>query len=379
MKNFLNWIELKLSILWYKAEKSAKNNSDSLSKLRIFYGIFILLFLNLSFSWIGEIPQGLFLPNFLSLSIFFNGFPHYNFMLGIEIILVCLGFCLLLGIKARWTGIAFIIVYIIGNSFSFSFGKINHGSVMFITFILGLSFTNWGVNNALVPDKRVSEKFEQRVLATLGVILCFGMFTAGLEKALYWVDFDLNTGGFLSWFYQGYFTQGRERFLAPLILQLPPQMFEVADYLAVVFELSPLLALLSGRKWWLLWLLVACTFHLANTLLLNINFIAHAPVYLTFVSLSWGKSKHKSKFGILTKFNYLTFAISIAAFIALHYLLNLLVRESSNFHLMDEIYYFANNSGFPLYLNIVIWLITMSIIAVNLLIPNKTKLNTDRI
>ena len=370
MKNFLNWIESKLDILWCRVEESANNDSRSLSKLRVFYGIFILIFLKLNFTWIGEIPQGLFLPRLLSLSVFFDGFPSYTLMLVVEILLVLLGFCLLLGIKSRWAGITFIIVYIVGNSFHFSLGKISHGSVMFLTFVLGLSFTNWGVNYAIVPDRPVSRNTEKRVLAILAVVLCFGMFTAGLEKAIHWVDFDLNTGGFLSWFYKGYYTQGRDRFLAPLILQLPPQIFEVADYLAVVFELSPLLALLSDRKWWLCWLLVACTFHLANTLLLNINFIAHAPVYLTFVSLHFGKFRNKPKRQTLTRFKSLTFVISVAAFIAFHYLLNLF--QFADFTLKDRIYFFTNEK-FDLHIAIFIWLITTLIIAFNLLRQDRAR------
>ena len=364
MKKYLNWIEFQLNFLWHRVEKSANNDNNSLSKLRVFYGIFILVFIKLNFTWIGEIPQGLFSPRLLSLSVFFNGFPHYNFMLVVEMLLIVLGFCLLLGIKSRWVGIAFVIVYIIGNSFHFSLGKISHGSVMFLTFVLGLSFTNWGVDDAIIPDRPVSRSVEKRVLAILAVVLCFGMFTAGLEKAINWVDFDLNTGGFLSWFYKGYYTQGRDRFLAPLILQLPPQMFEIADYLAVVFELSPLLALLSDRKWWLCWLMVACTFHLANTLLLNINFIAHAPVYLTFVSLHFGKLKNQQKTQNSTKSKSLIFVISIAVFIAFHYLLNLL--QFANFTLKNRIYFFTNEK-FDLHIAIFIWSITTLIIAFNLL------------
>lgn len=39
----------------------------------------------------------------------------------------------------------------------------------------------------------------------LGILIAFGFLTAGWAKAFSWIDFDLTTSGFLSWFYSGYF------------------------------------------------------------------------------------------------------------------------------------------------------------------------------
>ena len=288
MKKFFDWIEVKLEFLWRKAENASENDDQSLSMLRILYGLFIVLFATKaypSYSWIGKVPQSLFLPPFLSLGNFFDGFPSYSWLLAIDISLIICTICLLLGVKARYAGILFSLFYIIGSSFQYSFGKIDH-LIMFPVFILGLSFTNWGVDYALVPDKKVSKQLQKRVLAILAVLLCFGMFTAGYEKALNWIDFDLEKGGFLSWFYPGFFNEGRKYLLAPFVLLVPPQTFEIFDYFAVVFELSPMIALLAGRKWWQLWLLVASIFHLSNILLLNISFNTHAPIYLSFIPVS---------------------------------------------------------------------------------------------
>jgi len=328
-----------------------------LSRLRIIYGIFILIFFNPTFAWIGEIPQGLFRPKFFSLSNLFNGFPSYSILLTIEGLLIISAFCLLLGVKARLAGIVFVIVYFVGNSFRFSFGKIDHGEIMFLVFILGLSFTNWGVNNALIPDRRVDKSTQKRILAILAVILCFAMFTAGFEKALYWVDFDLETGGFLRWFYSGFFTHGRDRLLAPVVISLPPQIFELADYFAVIFELTPLIALFAGRKWWLIWLLVASTFHLANTLLLNISFTAHAPVYLSFVTLSLFNLK--GKFSFLTKVRSIYFLASIIAVIGLHYLLYFASVSAVYSPIKYATPLFESEVELSLYVSILIWLVTI--------------------
>ena len=366
MKKFFDWIELKLEYLWNRAEKAVENDDRSLSIVRILYGLFILVFLKLDFAWIGDIPQGFFSPRFLSLSILFQGFPSYFVMRAIEIILMLLGLFILLGIKSRWTGIGFVITYVIANSFHFSFGKISHGSIMFITFILGLSFTNWGVNNAIVPDRQVTAKTQKRVLAILAVVLCFGMFTAGWEKALNWFDFNLETGGFMSWFYKGYFTQGRDDFLAPLILKIPPKLFELADYSAVIFELIPIFALLAGRKWWLVWLSIACVFHLANTLLLNINFISHAPVYLTFASLNFGSIGKQQK-DLIHSQKLMAFVSGMGFFITLHYLINF----GLNRPIISPLTYVTNLWGdgdlAKLYFSLIIWVLSVLVITLNLL------------
>ena len=360
MKKFLDWIEFNLDRLWQRIETSCRNDGDSLSKLRIIYGLFILLFFNPSFAWIGEIPQGLFRPKFFSLSNLFNGFPNYNILLILEVLLIISAFCLLLGIKARLAGIIFTVIYFIGNSFRFSFGKVDRGNIMVLVFILGLSFTNWGADNALIPDRRVSKSRQNRILAILAVILCFGMFTAGFEKALYWVDFDLQTGGFLRWFYNGFYTNGRDNLLAPVVTTLPPQIFELADYFAVVFELTPLVALFFGKKWWWSWLLIASIFHLANTLLLNINFTAHAPVYLTFINLSLFDLK--GKISLPSKIKPVYFVSSIVSVIGIHYLLDVLSGKSVNSPLRYAIPFVGSKTEFNLYLSIFIWLSLILII-----------------
>lgn len=360
MNKYLNWIESTLEHCWLRIEDSCGNDSQSLSRLRIIYGLFILIFYNFNFAWIGEIPQGLFRPKFFSLSNLFNGFPSYSIMLTIEVLLVISAFCLLLGIKARIAGIIFVIVYFVANSFHFSFGKIDHGEIVFLIFILGLSFTNWGVNNALIPDRGVAISTQKRILAILAVVLCFGMFTAGFEKALYWVDFNLETGGFLRWFYNGFFTHGRDYLLAPIVIRLPPKIFETADYFAVVFELVPFIALFLGKKWWLVWLLIASVFHLANTLLLNISFTAHAPVYLSFIALSLFSLR--GKIDVITRIKSSYFLFSLTAVVGLHYLLNLLSGNSVYSPVRYATPLFENEVELELYVSIFIWTVTILLI-----------------
>lgn len=355
MKKFFDWIEAKLERLWGKAEDASENDDLSLSMVRILYGLFIVLFATPSFSWIGKVPQSLFLPPFLSLGIFFDGFPSYPWLLAIDISLIICTICLVLGIKARYAGILFFLLYIIGSSFQFSFGKIDH-LIMFPVFILGLSWTNWGVNYALIPDKKVSTHMQRRVLAILAVLLCFGMFTAGYEKALHWIDFDLEQGGFLAWFYPGFFDIERKYLLAPFVLLVPPQTFELFDYIAVIFELSPILALLAGRQWWQLWLLVASIFHLSNTLLLNIAFIVHAPVYLSFIPIS---SFVKTAQIQWSKAQITLFISTITAIIAIHHLFHFSTSNSIKSLKIYALPFFESGRELSLYLGLLVWVVTV--------------------
>ena len=74
--------------------------------------------------------------------------------------------------------------------------------------------------------------------------------------------------------------------LAPLVPKVPPQLFKIADFCAVLFELSAFFFLLAGRTGWRIWLLVAAGFQLTNALLLNISFHIQVLVYLPFVALA---------------------------------------------------------------------------------------------
>lgn len=356
MKKFFGWNETKLEFLWKKAEEASENDNRSLSILRILYGIFIILFDSPSFLWIAKVPQSLFLPPTISLANLFDSFPSYAWLLAIDSLLFVCTVCILLGIKARYSGIIFSLIYIIGSSFRFSLGRVHH-YIMFPIFILGLSFTNWGVNYALIPDNKVSHQVQRRVLAILAVILCFGMFTAGFPKSLRWIDFDLTKGGFVKWFYSGFFSTDRQYLLAPFILLIPPQIFEIFDYFAVVFELSPLIALLAGKKWWLLWLFVASMFHLANTVLLNIPFLVHAPIYISFISI---------RFSFLTALQTnlskakITLFISTATLvIAIHQFLNLVTRNSIESLVIYGLPLVRGRVELSVYVSLLVWLIAL--------------------
>jgi hypothetical protein len=284
---FLNFVERGLTIAWERLEETCNNDVRSLGLFRIFWGWFILLFDAPYSAFVSQVPQAFYNPPVLSLANFFPGFPPYWLMLGGDLVKIWLVVLITVGIKTRWCTITFCLLTFLSNSFVYSLGKIDHDVVLW-TVTLCLALTDWGVHYALIPDRRADPKVSTRALATAGVVIAFGFFTAGFEKALHWVNLDFSSGGFLSWFYPGYYVLDRKALLAPLVFRVPAQSFKILDYTAVAFELSPFLFLFAGRTAWRVWLLVATCFHLANALLLNIPFYIHALVYLPFITFPRG-------------------------------------------------------------------------------------------
>jgi hypothetical protein len=290
MTTFLTFVERSLAVLWERLEAACNNDGRSLGLFRIFWGGYILLFFAPYSAFVSQVPQSFYHPPVLSLANLFAGFPPYWLMLGDDLVRIWLVVLITAGVRTRWCTITLCLLTFLSNNFVYSFGKIDHDIVLWAV-TLCLAFTNWGVHYALIPDGPVNAKTASRALATAGVLIGFGFFTAGFEKALRWVNLDFSTGGFLSWFYPGYYLLDRKFLLAPLVFRVPAQSFKILDYTAVAFELSPFLFLLAGRTAWRVWLLVATCFHLANALLLNIPFYIHVLVYLPFITFPPGFRK----------------------------------------------------------------------------------------
>jgi len=281
----LNFVELSLRKFWQKLEDTCSNDARSLGLFRAFWGIYILLFLAPYSAFVGQVPQAFYNPPVLSLAFLVPGFPPHWLMLAADLLRIWLVVLITIGVETRFCTIVLCLLTFVCSNFVYSFGKIDHDILLWAV-TLCLAFTNWGVPYALVPDRRVNPRTAARALATAGMLIAFGMFTAGFVKALLWINFDLSTSGFLRWFYPFYFLLDRKPLLAPLVFSAPPQLFKILDYAAVAFELSPLFFLVAGRAAWRVWLLIATCFHLANALVLSMPFLHHVLVYLPFVAFA---------------------------------------------------------------------------------------------
>ena len=276
----MNYIKNIHDGIWQRVIRSSIIEDSVLGGFRIVLGLLTLAFFIHRYGWIGEMPQSVFDPHFLSISNLFSAFPgKLYFLIGESVILITISL-ITLGIRSRLNSFIFIITYFLLSSFSNSFGKIDH-DVLFPAIFFCMLFSNWGSYFALLPDRKRTITLRGEVL--LAIIISFGMFTAGFQKALNWIDFDMAYSGFLRWYYNGYFSLGRTELLADYVLLMPQYIIEFFDYFAVLLEFTPFIALLMGRKYWKLWLMIAAVFHLGNLLLLNISFSFHILVYLPFI------------------------------------------------------------------------------------------------
>lgn len=285
--SLLSLLENSPKALKTHAVNAVQIDAQSLGVSRILFGLFYLWFSLNSYLWIGSVPDALFSPPIFSLGSLVSGFPSVNALVALRIVLLISIALTTVGLLTRWSTSVWLVTSIICQTFRFSFGKIDHDLMMGQVTLLIMIWLNWGnhlsIDQLLWSRKQSVDKKTSISLVPLSFLLAVGFLTAGIPKAIGWMDFDFRTGGFLSWLVNGYYNLGRQDLLANYMVRFRPAwIFEFADYSAVILEIGFLFAMFNG-KLWRLWLLIVVFFHAMNALILNINFIAMAPIYLCFV------------------------------------------------------------------------------------------------
>lgn len=251
-------------------------NEKHLSFYRVFFGIISLFYFRPKFSWISSIPDSLFLPKPFNIANLFGGFPPPIYFEITDYLIIIFLIATIIGFFSRVALLGLFLLTIINNGFGYSLGKIDHyifESIIFLVF----AFTNSATSFAIRPEKKIN--VHSKTLMFFGITIIFGYFTAGLQKAYHWIDFDLTTNGFLRWVYDLYFPATQKPLLAEFFLNANPVLLELIDYSGVLFELSGILFLLYSKLSWRIYLIFASFFHLANALILNIPFTIHFLVF----------------------------------------------------------------------------------------------------
>lgn len=272
----LNFKDLYQSF-WARIVAASQLSDTTLRACRILLPGLYLLFYLPSYNWIADMPDAWFNPAPLSSAVFFSSFPDLWLLQLAQTFLVLCAALLMAGVKPRLTGLLFCALHLFITSFEYSAGKIDHVAHLLLLCFFSFSLGNWG--------EQKNGRFNLPIPCgtLLALLLSFGMFTAGFEKAIRWVDFNSNTSGFLSWYFSGYYNLGRDQLLAPFITVIPKIGLELMDYSAVILELSPLACLLLGRRYWIAWCAIACSFHAGTTLFLNISFPYQLFGYVPFI------------------------------------------------------------------------------------------------
>ncbi len=268
-------VDRALSWVWWRIETSTTVPARSLGIFRWVFGAYLLVFDARWFAWLDRTPDAFFDPPVFSLAYLVGRFPPPPFFTVVDIVGLLALCAMTVGYRTRAMTVTALLTYLVSSTFNYSHGKVSHQIA--IVLILGcMAVADWGK----ASPRRVAQG-----MSLLAVSICFGFLAAGLEKARFWLTTDLGVSGILSWYYPR-MDLDAPRLLAPFVPGTPLWLLKIADFSAVLMELSGFAALLSGRIAWRTWLLVLPTFHLANTLILNITFPTQVVGYLVFIDLA---------------------------------------------------------------------------------------------
>ena len=281
-----HFVDRLCSEFWRRVQQSVTIPAESLGVFRWVFGLYSLAFEATHYTFIDLAPRAFFDPPLFSLARLFSGFPPAPFFRVLDIAALIALAAVTIGFRTRAAGIGLLLLKLVGAHFHYSFGKIDH-DILFLAILGCMTLSDWGRYYSVDARarSRASGSHERGVML-FAVLLAFGMFSAGLPKALTWIDFDLDTSGVLSWYYPNRFSLARELLLAPELGSAPAWLTEAADYAAPLLEVGAFAALLIARRTWLSWLLAATVFHVLNVLVLNINFVSYAVLYTCFADLS---------------------------------------------------------------------------------------------
>lgn len=281
---------------WYRQDYNV--NSKHLSLFRIFFCLYTILFLGIpNYLWLGTNDSIPFFPPELSLGILFSDFPPSFFFVIITVLIYLLFGLLLFGLFTKPSSILLSILILIGNTFKYSFGKIDH-DIFFVLLPLLLCNSGWGNHFSLdaIRNTRIgkSRKFSTRYIA---LFFGYAMFIAGVSKYLGgWLDLD-SQAVYYHTFRYGSFTNPTPIASSLAITSFNTNWSEVLDHLIVFFEIGFLFAVVNPRVF-RFFISMALLFHLANFLTLGIGFLGNIPLYLLF--LNWKTTFTANKINQLT-------------------------------------------------------------------------------
>lgn len=256
-------------------------SGQSLGIYRIVFSLFVYVWGLPGFAdTIATYPEELYKPK-NSLARWFE-LPGMVFFQSLDFLIVVSLSMMLFGVFTRWTSLLFGLGLLVGNSFAYSFGKVDHGLHLLMFAPIVMSFSNWGAFYS-VDAKMTKTKPQVQTwpVAVLALIVAFAMFTAGMQKLI---------GGWLIPEYQAIrfhvfksFLNGRSGLLTEWLLSVHNKWFwEALDYFIVVFEIGFLVAVFKAR-WFYFWLVGALLFHLGVVLVLDIAFYKNVAIYMLFM------------------------------------------------------------------------------------------------
>jgi len=270
-----------------------KATKESLAFFRILYAGYLLFFGIPKFMWVASSPDSFFHPP-ISIAFFLNGFPPETFFIFLYILTSVSVIALFFGLFTKSASFMTGISLMIGYTFAFSFGKINHSSLFFIIIPIVMASSNWGAYCSLDSLKRRKRsKVQAWPLALLALVIGFTMFTAAVPKVIGgWLDAD--TQAVRAIIIEKTYGEIRTGLFSNLLLNIDSNVFwEILDYVTIIFEAGFLLAIFNPSIF-RFFLANAVIFHTAILLVLNIRFVSNVMVYAAFIR--WDKIEWTGRF-----------------------------------------------------------------------------------
>jgi predicted DCC family thiol-disulfide oxidoreductase YuxK len=260
---------------WLRREYQV--TAEGLAVTRVLYAAVLLAIALPRWLWIPTLSAPFYRPP-LGIASLFATPPDPWFFIGLNLVAIGAAVCLIAGYHTRISSVGAAGALLVGNSFGYAFGKIDH-DVMLIVVPLAGAAAGWG--NALSLDARTHRAMSVRPwpVALMTVALGFAMAYAGVMKAATgWLDVERQAVyTIVVW---NAILVGGENLANQFVvgLTLAPALWELLDWTVVAFEVGFLVAIVR-RQWLVSACALACLFHAGNTVLLEIPFVANYPAY----------------------------------------------------------------------------------------------------
>jgi predicted DCC family thiol-disulfide oxidoreductase YuxK/uncharacterized membrane protein YphA (DoxX/SURF4 family) len=294
--------------------KEYTTSPSSLAIYRILYAASVLAIYLPQHLWIASFPNSFFNPP-MGLTIFFVGFPPALFFVLLDSLSILAAWFLLLGHRTRLASVSLAVLLLIGNAWSYSFGKINN-DIFLILIPLVLQFSGWGDSYSFDARRktRIHPSCNAWPLALLALLIGFAMVTAAYGKA---------TSGWLNpWTHavlgnllRNAVVIGRVNWITALMLHVKFGPFwELLDWTTVLIEASFLFAV-GSRPAFRAVCALGCLFHLSIALTMEIPFWPNVVAYGAFCDWSVLESRTHVK-TVLDSWMALTTRLSTVKLVA---------------------------------------------------------------
>ena len=264
---------------------------ESLAVSRVLTALCLLALVYPRYVWLTTFPSSFYAPP-LGLGIFFSGLPPSWMLWALLAAAVTLTLALLVGWHTRLVGLALAAVLLVGNTFEYALGKINH-DILLLVVLVTMSFSGWGRRFSV--DERRSVGMAPAAawpVALLALVVGFAMFSAGLPKAMAgWLDPRTQSAEYH--LLVNYYVFERPTVVGRLALDhVPTAGWEALDWATVGLELSFLPAAFSRRA-----TLAVCglavLFHAVIHATMEISFSTNLLAYAMFVDWAAGPSRSR--------------------------------------------------------------------------------------